>query len=48
MATCALSCGTDDGAENERSYFELALMLVDEMLEWELDEIFEVVAVENR
>ena len=48
MATCALSCGTDDRADNGRSYLESALMLVDDMLEWELDEIFEVVAVENR
>ena len=47
MATCALSCGTDDRADNGRSYLDSALKLVGDMLELELDEIYEVVAVKN-
>ena len=47
-ATCVLSCGPNDGSDNERSHLELALKLVGDMLEVELDEIYEVVAVENR
>ena len=47
VATCALSCGTDDRADNGRSYLDSALKLVGDMLELELDEIYEVVAAKN-
>ena len=47
-ATCVLSCGTNDGADNERSYLESVLKFVGDMLELELDEIYEVVVVKNR
>ena len=48
VATCALSFGTDDRADNGRSCLESALKFVGDMLEWELDEIYEVFAVGRR
>ena len=38
-ATCALSCGTNYWADNERSYLESALRKVTELMELEEDEI---------
>ena len=47
-ATSALSCGTNDRADNERSYLESALKILSGMMDTEEDGIYEVTAMKSR